>query len=59
MMQNANKVAVRPQIALLSSGELTPFEIMISGSGNHHQYMVKGSLLHGIQLLPADAAAMQ
>ncbi|MDE2090500.1 MAG: type II secretion system minor pseudopilin GspH [Gammaproteobacteria bacterium] len=59
LTQNASKAEVRPQIALLSSGELTPFEIMISGNGKHHQYTVKGSLLHGIQLLPADSAAMQ
>ncbi|HEX5339780.1 MAG TPA: type II secretion system minor pseudopilin GspH [Gammaproteobacteria bacterium] len=49
----------KPQIALLSSGEITPFEITISDSVDPAaQYRVRGSLLHGIELKsPGDKNA--
>jgi len=41
---------LKPQIMLLSSGELTPFKITVSGAGDDSQYVITGDLLHGIRL---------
>lgn len=45
---------VRPQILLLSSGELTPFKITISGVDGEPAYQVTGDLQHGIRFLSPD-----
>jgi general secretion pathway protein H len=52
---DADAQTSKPQIMLLSSGEITPFKISISASGENHPYIVSGDLLHGIQLLVPDA----
>lgn len=45
----------KPQIALLSSGEITPFEIAVSDTVNPSvQYLVSGSLANGIKLHQPD-----
>lgn len=44
-----------PQILLLSSGEITPFEITVSGSSASFQ--ISGSLLKGVQMQALDHAA--
>jgi len=48
-----------PQVLLLSSGELLPFEIDVTGNDGRQSYVVKGSLLDGIQMIPPDDAAAQ
>jgi len=41
----------KPQLLLLSSGELQPFEIIVSGADKDSgSYTVKGTLLNGIQI---------
>lgn len=41
----------KPQIALLSSGEITPFEITVSDTVDPSvHYVIRGSLMHGIEL---------
>jgi len=52
---DSQKQALKPQIMLLSSGEITPFKITVSGGGQHPPYLVTGDLLHGIQLVSPDA----
>jgi len=48
----------KPQLLLLSSGELQPFEILVSGvDKNSGTYTVKGTLADGIQVQEPDAAA--
>ncbi|MDE2234395.1 MAG: type II secretion system minor pseudopilin GspH [Gammaproteobacteria bacterium] len=44
------KPALKPQIMLLSSGEITPFKITVSGDSEDSQYVITGDLLHGIRL---------
>ena len=46
-----NRTEVRPQILLLSSGELTPFTITVSGADAKVSYRVTGDLLHGIRYI--------
>lgn len=41
---------LKPQIMLLSSGEITPFKVTISGDDKSLPYVITGDLLHGIQL---------
>ncbi len=53
----SGKQAIKPQIMLLSSGEITPFQITVSASVSSTQYLVKGDLLHGIRFLPSHASA--
>ncbi len=48
----SGKQAIKPQIMLLSSGEITPFQITVSASVSSVQYRVQGDLLHGIRFLP-------
>ncbi len=48
--QDNGQQELKPQIVLLSSGEITPFKITISGNGQDAPYVVSGDLLHGIQL---------
>jgi len=45
----------RPQILLLSSGEITPFKITVSGAGGKPTYLVTGDLQHGIRVISQDA----
>jgi general secretion pathway protein H len=55
-ISDANASQVKPQIALLSSGEVTPFEIKVSDTVDPSQlYVITGSLLHGIELKTPDA----
>lgn len=51
---NTNKSETRPQILLLSSGEITPFKITVSGIDNKHPYLVTGDLQNGIQAVAPD-----
>ncbi len=51
---DTGKQALKPQIVLLSSGEITSFKITVSGAGQNPPYAVTGSLLHGIQLVSPD-----
>ena len=47
-----------PQVLLLSSGELPPFEIEVTGSASGSVYTVKGTLADGITVVaPEDAQA--
>ncbi len=47
-----------PQVLLLSSGELPPFEIQVTGSASGSIYTVKGTLADGITVItPEDAQA--
>lgn len=49
--------AVKPQLLLLSSGELQPFEIVVSGADKDSgSYTVKGTLVDGIQIIEPTAA---
>jgi general secretion pathway protein H len=48
----------RPQILLLSSGEVTPFIITVSGAGGKPDYQVTSDLQHGIRLVPPSDAPM-
>lgn len=46
----------KPQVLLLSSGELQPFTIIVSGADKDSgSYTVKGSLVDGIQVTEPDA----
>lgn len=51
----------KPQIALLSSGEVTPFEITVTDIVDPSQrYVISGSLVHGITLQsPGDKRAQK
>lgn len=51
----------KPQIALLSSGEVTPFEITVTDTVDPSQrYVISGSLVHGIKLQsPGDKHAQE
>lgn len=45
-----------PQVLLLSSGELPPFEILVTGNASGSVYTVKGTLTDGITVIePEDA----
>lgn len=45
----------KPQIALLSSGEITPFEITVSDTVDPAvHYVIRGSVMHGIELESPD-----
>jgi general secretion pathway protein H len=47
----------KPQLLLLSSGELQPFEIIVSGADKDSgSYTVKGTLVDGIQIIEPAAA---
>ncbi|HEV2110400.1 MAG TPA: type II secretion system minor pseudopilin GspH [Gammaproteobacteria bacterium] len=47
----------KPQLLLLSSGELQPFEILVSGvDKDGGTYTVKGTLAYGIQVTEPDTA---
>jgi general secretion pathway protein H len=50
----ADTVTPTPQVMLLSSGELTPFEITVTGADKNAPYTIKGTLVDGIQLLAPD-----
>jgi general secretion pathway protein H len=52
---DTGKKEVKPQIMLLSSGEITPFKITVSGSDQSPPYVITGDLLHGIRLTPPGA----
>lgn len=41
----------QPQVLLLSSGEITPFKITVSGAGGKPAYQVTGDLQHGIRFM--------
>ncbi|HSC47388.1 MAG TPA: type II secretion system minor pseudopilin GspH [Gammaproteobacteria bacterium] len=43
--------AAKPQVLLLSSGELTPFIIRVTGTDKKSVYIVKGTLVDGVKLL--------
>lgn len=45
---------IRPQILLLSSGEITPFKITVSGVDQKNPYLVTGDLQHGIRVVSPD-----
>lgn len=45
----SDQTEIRPQILLLSSGELTPFIITVSDADAQNSYHVTGDLLHGIR----------
>lgn len=52
---NSDEPQVKPQIALLSSGEITPFQITISDTVDpSQQYVISGSLVDGIKLESPD-----
>ncbi|MGH8371178.1 MAG: type II secretion system minor pseudopilin GspH [Gammaproteobacteria bacterium] len=54
-ISDANASQVKPQIALLSSGEVTPFQLTISDTADPtQQYVITGSLSHGIKLKTPD-----
>ncbi|MGB9430220.1 MAG: type II secretion system minor pseudopilin GspH [Gammaproteobacteria bacterium] len=48
---------LKPQIMLLSSGEITPFKITVSGADSAMSYLVTGDLQNGIQLISPDKNA--
>ncbi len=50
----AGQAEIKPQILLLSSGELTPFTITVRGTDNNNSYRVTGDLQHGIRYVPQD-----
>lgn len=55
---NTGKPELRPQILLLSSGEITPFKITVSGVSGKDLYLVTGDLQHGIRVVaPGDEHA--
>lgn len=45
---------LKPQVLLLSSGEVTPFTITISGNDGKTPYRVTGNLLRGIRFVPPE-----
>lgn len=47
----------RPQVLLLSSGEMPPFEIDITGTATGATYKVKGTLADGITVQEPEAAS--
>lgn len=49
-----NQTEIKPQILLLSSGELTPFIITLRGTDGKYSYRVTGDLQHGIRYVPPD-----
>ena len=49
---SSDQSELKPQILLLSSGELTPFTITVSAADAKASYRVTGDLLHGIRYLP-------
>ena len=51
-IMDAGKPELKPQIMLLSSGEITPFKISVRDAGQNPPYTITGDLLHGIQLVP-------
>lgn len=51
---NSGKPELRPQILLLSSGEITPFRITVSGVDSKDPYLVTGDLQHGIRVVAPD-----
>lgn len=51
---DTGKQELKPQIMLLSSGEITPFRITVSGNDQTLPYVITGDLLHGIQLESPD-----
>lgn len=51
---DATQNEIRPQILLLSSGEITPFKINVSGAGGKPVYQVIGDLQHGIRFVSSD-----
>lgn len=46
--------SVKPQLLFLSSGELQPFSLTVSGVDKSGDYTVKGTLADGIQLVAPD-----
>lgn len=52
--EDTGKPEVRPQILLLSSGEITPFKITVSGVDKKHSYLVTGDLQNGIRVVAPD-----
>ena len=51
-IMDTGKPELKPQIMLLSSGEITPFKISVRDAGQNPPYTITGDLLHGIQLVP-------
>lgn len=51
---DTRKQILKPQIMLLSSGEITPFRITVSSDSQSSPYVITGDLLHGIQLVSPD-----
>ncbi|MGH8278428.1 MAG: type II secretion system minor pseudopilin GspH [Gammaproteobacteria bacterium] len=51
---NSGQTQLRPQILLLSSGEITPFKITVSGTRGKQSYVVSGDLQNGIRVLAPD-----
>ncbi|HEU5399333.1 MAG TPA: type II secretion system minor pseudopilin GspH [Gammaproteobacteria bacterium] len=52
---SGKEAGVKPQLLFLSSGELQPFTLTVSGVDKSGDYTVKGTLADGIQLLEPDA----
>ncbi|HVA54437.1 MAG TPA: type II secretion system minor pseudopilin GspH [Gammaproteobacteria bacterium] len=48
------KQELKPQIMLLSSGEITPFKLTVSGNDQNLPYVITGDLLHGVRLVSPD-----
>ncbi|MGH8321958.1 MAG: type II secretion system minor pseudopilin GspH [Gammaproteobacteria bacterium] len=55
---DSDKPALKPQIMLLSSGEITPFKITVSSGDKQEIYLVTGDLQHGIRFVPPDSSAL-
>ncbi|MGH8397287.1 MAG: type II secretion system minor pseudopilin GspH [Gammaproteobacteria bacterium] len=53
-----DKPLLKPQIMLLSSGEISPFKITVSGGDSSEIYLVTGDLQHGIQFVPPDSSTV-
>ncbi len=51
---DTGKQGLKPQIMLLSSGEITQFRITVSADDQSLPYVVTGDLLHGIRLVSPD-----
>ena len=49
---DTSQAEIQPQILLLSSGEITPFKITVSGAGGKPVYLVTGDLQHSIHFEP-------
>ncbi|MGH8283552.1 MAG: type II secretion system minor pseudopilin GspH [Gammaproteobacteria bacterium] len=54
----SGKPVLKPQILLLSSGEITPFKITVSGGDRQELYRVTGDLQHGIQFISPDSGTL-